>query len=150
MHNEKLEKEGNIITEKKFKKDVHDINRNIAEVIRDNEEPNNTIKKIIENGMKEYDDIVNMLSNMVSEGKERIVKLLNMLRAATAPISRAELPIKCGSGGCTAPEPLHPRGRGFGGGALSASALYGQFGPTCGRRSCPKHVEELDDYFFAF
>ena len=26
----------------------------------------------------------------------------------------------------------------------------GQFGPTCGRRSCPKHVEELVDLLFSF
>ena len=78
MHKEKFEKEGNIvtvkklgaeniITAKKFKKDVHDINKSIAEVVRDNEELNDTIKKIIENGIKDDDDIVNMINNMVVE-----------------------------------------------------------------------------------
>ena len=120
-HKEKLEeeKEGNTITAKKFKErniitkkniDVHDINKNIAEVIRDNQELNVTIKKIIENSTKDDDDIVNMLQNMVTEGKEKIDKLLNTLRAAVAPISRAELPIK--SAEAEGAPPPNPRSRG--------------------------------------
>ena len=102
---------GNIIIAKN-KKYTHDIEKNIAKIVRDNEELNITIKKMIQNSTKDDDYIVNMLQNMVTEGKERIDKLLNTLRADTAPKSRAELPIKCGSGGCTAPEPLSPAGPG--------------------------------------
>ena len=42
----------NITNHKKFK-DAHDIDKNITEIIRDNEELDNTIKKIIENGIEE-------------------------------------------------------------------------------------------------
>ena len=120
MHKEKLEKERNIITDKKFMKDEHNIKKNIAEVIRDNEELNVTIKRIIENGMKDDNDIVNMLNNMVIGGKEKIDKLLNMHRAAEAPKSRAEItPIKSGSEGCNT-APLRPKGPFPRGGARAA------------------------------
>ena len=136
MHKGKLDRQGNIITAKKleerniitakkFKKDVHDINKNIAEVIRDNEELNDTIKKIIENGMKDDDDIVNMLKTMVVEGKERIVKLLNTLRAATAPKRRAEItPIRSGGGECYPTRVFAPRGEDNGEVAFEAEAIF--------------------------
>ena len=82
-------KGSNIITADKKQKDMHYIDKNIAEVIRDNEELNITIKKIIDSGIKDDDDIVDMLNNMMVEGKERIDKLLNVHRAALAPTSRA-------------------------------------------------------------
>ena len=55
---------------KKFKKDVHDIDKNITEAIRDNEELNNTIEKIIERGIDDDDNIINMLNDMMVEGKK--------------------------------------------------------------------------------
>ena len=51
----------------RLKKDAHDIEKNIATIVQDHEELNNTIKKIIENGIKDDDDIVNMLNNMMVE-----------------------------------------------------------------------------------
>ncbi len=63
----------NIINENKKKKDMHNIDKNIAEVIRDNEELYVTIKKFIDNGIKDDDSIVSMINNMMIEGQERIV-----------------------------------------------------------------------------
>ncbi len=63
-------KEKNIIT---ADKDVHYIEKVTAEVIRDNEELSNTIKKFIDNNIKDDDGIVNMLNDMMIEGQERIV-----------------------------------------------------------------------------
>ena len=120
----KLELEkGNIITAKN-KKYMHDIEKDIAKIVRDNEELDNTIKRIIENGIEEKDDIIDMLSNMMMEGKERIVKLLNTLRAASAPKSRAELmPIRSGSGECYPTGVFAPRGEDEGKEAFEAEAL---------------------------
>ena len=81
---------------------------------------------------KDDDDIVNMLQNMVTEGKQKIDKLLNMLRAATAPTSRAELPTKCEGGGCTAPEPPTPRVTGQRGGVPEAEDSEDKEGWSCG------------------
>ena len=61
----KLElKEENIINAKN-KKDMQDIEKNIAKIVRDNEELDNTIKRIIEDGIEGNDDIIDMLSNMM-------------------------------------------------------------------------------------
>ena len=98
----RMEDKGNInFKNPKTFKDAHDIDKNITEAIRDNEELNNTIKKITEKGIMGDGNIVNMLNDMMVEGKEKIVKLLNLHRAASAPISRAgSTPIRCGSGEC--------------------------------------------------
>ena len=74
---------------------MHDIDKNLTEIVRNNEELENTISKIIENDTEDNDHIVNILKDMMVEGKERVEKLLNTHRAASAPTSRAALaPIK--------------------------------------------------------
>ena len=132
----KLElEEGNIITAKnkqdkghiiiaKNEKYVQDIEKNIAKDVRDNEELDNTIKRIIEMGIEEKDNIIDMLSDMIMEGTEIIVKLLNTFRAATAPKSRAEpMPTSCGSGECYPTGVFAPRGEDKGRVALEAETL---------------------------
>ena len=124
-------RQGNIVVTKKLKLEEKNIvsvkdnkerrniitEKHIAKIVRDNEELENTINNITMKNDGKDSDIINMLNDMIQEGRERIEKLLITHRAAVAPtsrteptsISRAELPIKHASGGHTAPEPLTPR-----------------------------------------
>jgi hypothetical protein len=104
-------------------KDVHDNNKNLTEIVRNNEELENTISKIIENDTEDNDNIVNMLRDMMVEGKERVEKLLNTHRAASAPTSRAaSTPIRSGSGECVLTGVFGPRVEDKGKDALEAEA----------------------------
>ena len=66
------------------------IEKNIAKIVRDNEELNNTIIRVTENSIEEKDNIIDMLKDMMIENKERVAKLLNTLRADVKSKSRAE------------------------------------------------------------
>ena len=70
------------------------------------------------------DNIIDMLNDMMMEGKERIANILNTFRAATAPKSRAEpMPTRCGSGECYPTGAFAPRGEDKGRVALEAETL---------------------------
>ena len=77
---------GNIVIadHKKFKekfKDMHYIDKNIAEIVRDNKELENTIDKITNgsgHSTEDKSDIIDMLNDMMREGKEGIMKLIDM------------------------------------------------------------------------
>ena len=72
-------------------KDTHDIDKSVAEIIQNNEELENTANRIIKENSEDKNNIITMLNGVIQEGKERLEKLLNAYRTASAPISRAAL-----------------------------------------------------------
>ena len=71
-------------------KDMDAIDKITEEIIKNNEELENTINKMIIKDGTDYDnDIINMLNDLMEEGKERLEKLVDTHRAASAPKSRA-------------------------------------------------------------
>ena len=96
---------------------------NIADIIQDNEELENTINKITKKNDGKNNDVIIMLNDMIQEGRTRVQKLLIMHRAALAPTSRTEpLSIRNGSGECFPTGVLVPRGEDEGEEAFEAKA----------------------------
>ena len=91
MADKEKRRQGNIdiVDHKKFK-DMDAINKITEEIIKNNEELENTINTMIIKDGTDYDnDIIDMLNNMLEEGKERLETLVETHRAASAPKSRA-------------------------------------------------------------
>ncbi len=86
-------RQGNIgmkIKHYKKSKDVHDIDKHIAEIVRNNNELENTINNMnIKDGTDCDNDIIYMFNDMMGEGIDRFEKLAETHQAASAPKSRA-------------------------------------------------------------
>ena len=102
----------------------------------------------MENNNEGSNDIIDMLNNMIQEGKERLNKLQNAYRAALAPKSRAiSLPTRSGSGGgeCVLTGVIGPRVEDKGKDALEAEAeATDETEPTRARRMRGKTLQQDD------